>query len=247
MSAEETITRLTLEQWALGMLEPEDRHDLEQRREADPDLADRMTRIQAEVMSAADELPQLVLPADEPGVVRWLDWLRRPQWILGLAVAAAALLVLLPQVRPQGAAPVAADGEITYRGDFELRVFRVRQGEAAEQGALIDALPGDRIQYDITAQQDGYLAIYNLQDDGELQVFLHSQPISAQRSVTEAVVLDDYKGSERIFFLVDKEPILEEQIRGAVQRAYRSPLADLDTLPGATTWQRSVLILKEDK
>ena len=58
-------------------------------------------------------------------------------------------------------------------------------------------------------------------------------------------MLDDYAGSERIFFFVDREPIEDDQIRGAVQRAYRSPLADLDTLPGATTWQRSVLILKE--
>ena len=116
----------------------------------------------------------------------WLDWLRRPQWIVGLAVAAAALLVLIPQVLPEGTVPITDEGVIAYRGDFELRVFRVRSGEAAEQGALIDAMPGDRIQYDITAQQDGHLAIYNLQDDGQLQVYLPSQPISAQQSVTEA-------------------------------------------------------------
>lgn len=247
MSADETITRLTLEQWALGMLEPDRTRVLEQRRHGDPELAARMDRVRAEVESAAIELPQLVLPADEPEAAGWLGWLRRPQWAVGLAAAAAALIFLLPQALPEGTAPVPDDGAIAYRGDFELRVFRVRLGEAAEQGALIDALPGDRIQYDITAQQDGYLAIYNLQDDGQLQVYLPSQPISAQRSVSEAVVLDDYAGSERIFFFIDQEPILEEQIRGAVQRAYRSPLADLDTLPGATSGQRSVLILKEDK
>ena len=60
MSAEETITRLTLEQWALGMLEPERTQDLEQRRQADPELAARMTRIQAQVQAASTELPQLV-------------------------------------------------------------------------------------------------------------------------------------------------------------------------------------------
>ena len=245
MSDEETISRLTLEQWALGMLEPNRCDALEQAGQQDPDLAARMVRVRAEVQSAAVDLPGLTLPADEPEKAGWLDWLLKPQWALGLAVAALALVMLVPQVidRESG----TNDPSVVYRGDFELHVFRVRLGEAAEQGALIEAMSGDRIQYNITAQQDGYLAIYNLQDNGKLQVYLPSRPVKAHQSVREAVVLDDYTGSERIFFFVDQDPIGEEQIQGAVQRAFRSPLADLDTLPGATSSQRSVLILKEGK
>ena len=245
MPAEDTITRLTLERWALGTLEPDQAEALERARQADPDLNARMVRIQESVQSAAVDLPRFTLPADEPEPVGWLDWLRNPRMLVGLAVLAVVMLAVVPSVLPGSGG--AGGGEIVFRGDFELRVFRVRMGEAAEQGALIQALPGDRIQYDVTAAQDGYLAIYNLQDDGKLQAWMPSRAVAADEAVTAAVMLDDYTGSERIFFFIDTQPIEEEQVRGAVQRAFRSPLADLDTLPGASPHQRSVLVLKEGK
>ena len=91
MPAEETISRLTLEQWALGMLEPAKTAELERARDSDPDLAARMDKVRAEIKASEMDMPQFILPVDEPERTSWLEWLLNPQWAIGLAVAAAAL------------------------------------------------------------------------------------------------------------------------------------------------------------
>lgn len=248
-NANEPISRLELERWALGTLDAQRSAQLATARQSDPDLDARMLRVQEQITQASADMPQLVLPADEPEVERvsWLQWLLRPQGLTaaGLLAAAVVLIAVGPALLDPGP-EVSEDPRVRYRGLApELSIYRVRAGEAAEQGPLIKAQAGDRIQYDIVAPRESYLSIYNVQDNGELQVYLPAQPVQAGESVSSAVLLDDYTGTERIFFILGEEPIDEVTVTGAVQRAYRQPLADLDALPGLPAAQRSVLIVKE--
>jgi hypothetical protein len=234
----DSFSRLELERWALGRLEPDRAEALAAARLRDPQLDRRALRVQDEIRAAAAALPPLRLPDPEP----WWRRLPRPTPLLvgGLALAAAALVVLPDD------APTDPDGGMVSRGQgMSLELVRLRAGAADAQTGLIRARPGDRIQYTITPDATGYLAVYNLQDDGTLQPYLPSRPVRDGEVVEGAVVLDDYTGSERIFFLLDDEVITDEGVTGAVQRAWRAPLADLDDLPGAATTQRSALIVKE--
>lgn len=242
----EPISRLELEHWALGTLDEQRSAQLNTARQSDPELDARMLHIQEQIALASTEMPQLVLPADAPEAEGsgWLRWLLRPQGMAAAGLLAAALVLIA--VRPTLLDSGPEDPGVRYRGLApELNVYRVRDGEASEQGVLIKAQAGDRIQYDIVAPRESYLSIYNVQDNGELQVYLPAQPVQAGQSVSSAVLLDDYAGTERIFFILGEEPIDELAVTGAVQRAYRQPLADLDALPGLPAAQRSVLIVKE--
>lgn len=242
----DTISRLDLERWALGTLDPARAQQLEAARASDPALDQRMQRIQGEIQSAAAGMPQLVLPPDEATESErggFLAWLLRP-WSLAAVGALAAAVALFAVLGPLGTAK-PADGD-KYRGMMpELDVYRVRDGEAVEQGVLIQAREGDRIQYEVMATGAGHLSIYNLQDDGQLQQYLAPRPIGAGEAYTAAISLDAYAGTERIFFLIGEEPIDETTVSGAVQRAYRQPLAELDALPDLPAAQRSVLVVKE--
>ena len=156
------------------------------------------------------------------------------------AAAVIALVLLLPErVDP----PVD-----TWRGAaVDVELFRVRLGEAASQGALVRAREGDRLQYTVTPGGAGWLQIYNLQDDGQVQAYLEPREVAAKLAVSSAVVLDSYAGTERIFILLSAEPISLEQVERAAEAAFHTPLADLDALPGlgAAVSQRSVLVIKE--
>ncbi|MFT5683175.1 MAG: hypothetical protein ACI8RZ_004104 [Myxococcota bacterium] len=234
----EAFTRLELERWALGRLEPARAEALTSARAADPDLDERAQHIQAEIQSAARDMPPLHLPVEAD------PWWRRlltppPMAFAGLALAAAVTLAVILPDEP------TPDGRMLTRGaGIGLQIVRVRDGQADNQASLIRAQTGDRIQYTLTAESDGHVAVYNLQDDGTIKAYRTSEPISSGETVESAVLLDDYAGSERIFFLLDAEPITDEMVSGAVQRAWRAPLADLDVLPGAAEQQRSVLIVK---
>lgn len=231
----DTFTRLELERWALGRLDPARAEALAAARATNPALEARAQRIQAEITAASQGMPALRLPAEvEPW---WRRLLSPPPMLLGGLVLAAAvtLVVTLPD----------DDGGMVARGEgIGLEIVRVRDGQADVQASLIRAQAGDRIQYSITAESDGYIAVYNLQDDGTLSPYLTSEPIWKGETAERAVLLDDYAGSERIFFLLDDDEITDEIVSGAVQRAWRTPLADLDALPGAADQQRSVMIVK---
>ena len=144
-----------------------------------------------------------------------LRWLMRLRWLALVSVSASstvAVLGLVPGInRPLVTLAVtlpdsAAPGGMVTRGEgIGLEIVRVRDGQADTQAGLIRAQAGDRIQYTITAESDGYIAVYNLQDDGTLQPYRTSEPIGKGQTTEHAVVLDDYAGSERIFFLLDDE------------------------------------------
>ena len=236
------VSRLDLERWALGTLDPARVQALEAARAGDPDLDQRMQRVRAEIDGAAQGMPQLVLPADDVApswAERLLSFLPRLS-VGALVVTALALLAfrLFPADDPAA---------VTYRGLVpEVTVFRVSHGVQEEASALIHAQAGDRIQYEIVATGEGHLAVYNVQDNGEVQVYLAPQPVQPGQAVTRGIILDEYAGSERIFFMVSPDPLDEAAVSGAVQRAYRQPLAELDALPGLDAGQRSVLILKDE-
>ena len=75
---------------------------------------------------------------------------------------------------------------------------------------------------------------------------LWGRPVQVQagESVEGAVVLDDYAGKERVFFLLSEAPVGQNAVDQAVRSVFDRPLADLDTLPGIDATQRSVLIVR---
>ncbi len=248
------ITRLELERWSLGRLGPERAAALERLGRQDPGLQARMQRVRIEIERARRDLPPLVLPAraEEASLGLWqrlLSWRPppRPQAVLGLCAAATALalLLVLPE-RFSGPAGDEGPRKEVFRGALDLQLHRVRLGSALSQGSQVQARQDDRLQYVVTAPAAGWLQIVNLQDDGQLQQYLASRPVAAHEAVPSAVLLDDYTGSERIFFLFSHEPIPDERIREAAASA--GPLAELDQLPGLgpDVTQRSVLVIKED-
>lgn len=243
----ETITRLELEQWALGMLDPERTAALNRARQADPDLDQRMQRIKVEVDDASENMPMLRLPVEEDAPEPWWAWLFKPSALVVAGLTAAiALIVIVPNLNPD---PAVDPGD-RIRGmqpiaPIEVTVHRIRNGATAEAGATIRAREGDRIQYAVSMPASGYFAVYNLQDNGDLQPYMASRPVRAKEEVASAVILDDYPGSERIFFLFSLREITPEAVAGAVQREYRTPLADLDELPKLAEQQRSVFITKQ--
>lgn len=230
----EPPTRLQLEQWALETLPPDEVASLEARALEDPDLASRMERIRADIDASVIDLPPLPpLPADP---VPW--WRRRWMPAVGLVLAAvAALVVLVP----------ASDPGVTFRGAFDLEITRVRAGQAEDMGLVVDAQDGDRLQYTVTAPEGGYLYVYDVQDDGLVSEWT-AEELFPMQSETFAVILDDYAGSERVFFLVADAPLEADLFETIVGDIWRTPLADLDTVPGLPddVDQRSILIVREN-
>ena len=227
MSCEE-VSLVELEQLALGELPDPRARSIEAAATTDPELAARIARVRSDIEAARD-LPELRLP--EP----WPAWRWAPAVTGALALAAAALLWLVPTRSEQ------------FRGDFDLQVERLREGQPRSVGALVDVQPGDRIQYEVRPSEPGTLGVFDLQDDGELFVWLEPQPVPARTATLGAAELDDYTGTERIFFVFSAEPFTVDDIEEAVQRAWRTPLPALDTLPlDATMAQRSVMLLREE-
>ncbi len=240
------VTLLELEHWALGRLDPERAAALEALGADDPDLKARMERVQRQIQDASLDLPPLELPEEDEAPARagWLAWLSRPAFG-GLAVALAAAVALVVVLVPDR--PV--EDPDTWRGGevMDLELMRVRLGQASPQGALVSAQPGDRLQFTISAPSAGWLQIYDLQDDGVVQAWLEPIQIEAKTPMERAVLLDDYAGSERIFFLISSEPVPLQRVEQAAQQAFHQPLPALDRLPGlgAGVLQRSVLVIKE--
>ncbi len=239
------VTRLELEHWALGRLEPERRAALEAMGQDDPELRARMDRVRGEIERAAVDMPTLELPEEDeaPARASFWDWLRRPALLGGLAVAAAAalalFLVLPPPDEPQ---------DMTWMGGevMDLELIRVRLGESQPQGALVMAQAGDRLQLVVSAPDEGWLQIYDVQDDGVVHTWLEPREVAAKQPVQRDVLLDDYAGSERIYVLYSAEPVTLEAVEQATRQAFRKPLAELDRLPlSGDVLQRSVLVVKE--
>lgn len=239
-----TVTRLELEHYALGTLDPARKAAIDAARATDPDLAARLERVSTAVQDAQQGLPAFRIPLEEEATPWWAAlWPPKPLH-LGALAAAVALVAVVPQLL----GPANPADRIVARGNaLEVEILHVRAGSATAVGSMVKAQPGDRVQYRFVAPIEGTAAVYNLQDDGTLQAYTTPRPVRAGEAVEGAVQLDDYAGSERIFFLVDASSggLSVTQVNGAVQRAWDQPLAELDGLPNAAAYQRSLLVLKE--
>jgi hypothetical protein len=234
------VSLLDLERWATGDLPPDEARALEARRADDPDLDARMSRVRRDLDAAAVDLPPLELPREPvaQGSQTQSWWSMLGGLFLVGAVAASAMLFVPADV---------PDTSPKWRGAaLDLEVFRLRGADAQRQGALIKAREGDRLQYSITSKHDGYISVFDIQDDGEISQWLAPTETQAGGTVEGAVRLDDYAGAERVFFMASDEPIGIDVVKAALERGSMRPLSDLDALPGIDAAQRSVLVLEDE-
>jgi anti-sigma factor RsiW len=239
------VSRLTLERWALGDLPPSEAAALEARLADDAELAAHAERVRVALDAAANDLPAApewgalgAAPADAPprGVVIPGPWGRaRTPLIVG---AVAALVFVFVGLRPDPAPTT------TFRGALDVQVQLIRGGAASEQGLLVQARAGDRLQYTVTPPAAGWVSVFDLQDDGQLATWTPPREVYAQQPVQGAVLLDDYAGSERVFFVFAEQPIDEAAAKATLEQAFDTPLVSLESLPGLEATQRSVLLLK---
>ena len=98
----------------------------------------------------------------------------------------------------------------------------------------------------MAAPQAGFLSVWDLQDDGQLSPWLEQTPVAAKVAEEGAVLLDDYAGSERIFFVWSEQALADDAVKLSVEKAYDVPIVDLETLPGLGDGvvQRSILLMK---
>lgn len=238
------ISRLQLERYCLGRLTEAERQALDAHARTDPELQDRLTRLQRELAAAEVDLPPLSLPQATSGPALQVvstppQRAPRRGWMWGaaaVALAAVATLVVLPS----GSTPP----QETFRGSFDLQMQQVRHGSATEVGALVHAREGDRLQLTVTPSASGWLTIAQVQDDGVVSLWQRPRELEAGAPHQAAVVLDDYTGSERVFVVLADDPIGQDRIERAVEEAAR-PVADVDALPHLTGTQKSVLIVRE--
>ena len=218
-------TRLMLERWLVGDLDENERRDLEQAMHADPELrrrADELTR-----QAAAVQVPPLRAPRRRP--VPWAP-------LLGVVVAALVALVVIT--------PRSGGG---FRGAaFDLDMVRVRLGKVQPVGAIVETRAGDRLQWVVEPERDGFVHVFDVQDNGAVQAWMPAQKTGARQIAEGAVLLDDYDGQERVYVIVGPRPLTEADVRDALSKAHRVPLAELDELPGLgrDVGQRSILVLE---
>ena len=237
------VTRTELEHYALGTLDPARRAAIDAAQRDDPDLAARLARIQGDIAAAREDLPAFRIPLEAEDARPWWAALWPPAPVsFGALALALALVAVLPGMLGGSDAPET----FTARGAaLEVEVLHIRLGEATPVKGLLRAREGDRVQYRFVAPIDGTAAVYNLQDDGTLQAYREPSRVQQGDVVEGAVQLDGYEGSERIFFFVNTDGLDTTAVEGAVQKAWSTPLAELDGLSAAASHQRSLLVVKE--
>lgn len=236
----EPVSRLDLELLALGELGPDAAAQLRARMDEDADLADRFARISMDIAAQAP-LPELVLAdraeqepseASSKGFPRWAS--------IGAVVAVLAAAVALFVLRPAPPEP-----GVTFRGSLDLEVYRIREGAAKPVGRFVEAREGDRIQYKVTPPEQGYISVFDVQDDGLVTVWNDAVEISPTQPLEAAAVLDAYPSLERVFFVFGSAPVRPEAFEQAVKAAGR-PLTELEAVPGLDGMtQRSIAVLED--
>ena len=228
-----TLSRLDAELWALGRLDAARLAEIDRLRSADDELRAWTDGIKASIASAAEDLPLLRLPAEAPDP--WWEGLfgLRSLALVGAAAVVAGGLLLRPPPPTE-----------TFRGAMDIEVHLVRDGLASEQFTLVEAREGDLLQLRIAAPRDGFLSVFDLQDDGELTEWMAPTEVRATVPIDFAVELDDYPGSERVFVVFTDDPFGRSDFERALQQTFDRPLADLDTVPGIEGIQRSILVFK---
>ncbi len=163
---------------------------------------------------------------------RRVPWWRRPVWAFGALPAAVAvalvLLVVLPRAVPRGG---ETGGELPIRlkgaPAVRLEVLVSREGQPAvalPEGEPL--LPGDTLRFRVTAPERGHVFIANQDGAGR---FTRYFPARGSRGVPlepgvhllpGGVVLDDWRGEERVTLLFSPEPLEERDVEAALRRAF---------------------------
>lgn len=237
------VTRLMLERYALGRMREPEASTLAHMAAEDPELGARLAKVQAEIEAAKVDLPPLDLSLEPSIEATPPPRANRgfPAPLLGglfaIGVAAAGALFFIDRPATDPTAEV-------FRGGFDVELTRIRQGQAAPMGALVEAEAGDRLQYRVVVQESGWLTVADVQDDGAVALWLEPVRVEAGAPAEAAVLLDDYAGSERVYFIVADEPVDLAAVQEAVNSVFDRPLADLDALPGIDADQQSALIVR---
>ncbi len=239
----ETPSRLTLERWSLDELAGEELAALEAQLEADPTLRAHAEQVRASVLEPVPAAPVFTEGPTVGDPLRDVfggPAIRGRFGVLIPAVAAFAAVLLVALFLPEKPAP-----DVRFRGALDVQVQRIRGGSVSDAGLLLQGQEGDRIQYRVMAPADGWISVFDLQDDGELATWTPPTRVRAQRPLDGAVLLDDYAGSERIFFVFSGKAVDLAAAKEARGAAFNQPLAELDRLPGLDATQRSILLVRE--
>jgi len=182
---------------------------------------------------------------------RWL-----PLAFLPLAAAATFALVLSTSVSDPARLPSSAvqAPQIRSKGALLLETF-YRRGEMvalAEDGAPF--LQGDRLRFRYTLAEDGHIAIFSVDDRGQVFPFYPASALGSQLAAAGAQVmlpgsieLDGHKGWERVYAVWSPEPLPGELLRSAVAEAYAGASGDLTKMDdlAAGAHQASLLMRRQ--
>ena len=178
-------SRTQLEQWAIGDLGDAAQARVEEAMSQDAALRERALALRHRILNAS--VPALRLPS-RPRMPRWAPWTLAA---IG-ALAVALLVVSLPR----------SSTETVFRGplSFEVEMVRMHLGSVQPVFGVVTASTGDRLQWTIECASAGFLHVFDVQEDGSVEVWLPSRPVRAGERIDGAVLLDAYEGQEKIVF-----------------------------------------------
>ncbi|MGA9521184.1 MAG: DUF4384 domain-containing protein [Myxococcaceae bacterium] len=138
---------------------------------------------------------------------------------LGLAAAAALLLVVVPQVE---------EGSERIKGGLSLRVFkRNTAGAVTELASGESAAAGDQLRLEVGTPRMGYVRVVGIDSAGHVTVYypekgeeIATAPIG-KTMLPGSIVLDDTAGTERLVALLCETPVDVARVREAAERALR--------------------------
>ena len=251
------VSRHALLQLETGEVEGEARAVIEAAVAASPEDQARLQDLAAERDAFFARRPVAAFEAAIAARQRPTVWARIRAWIggptgfSGLAVAAAAALVLAVTPRIEGPARRGT----TLKGGVEL-TFHVKAGDE-----VIDGVPGgiyhpdDRIQLRYSTPSHRYLIVVSIDGRGAVTPFYDDDGRSlaiepgVRRLLERSVVLDDALGPERIIGCFSREGLDTDEVVAAAEEALEDAggePSDVETLD-IDCHQRTFLIEKRPR
>lgn len=241
---------LTLHRLAVGELDGDHRAGVDSHLAECAACREQLSRIRQELDAA-----RAAIPARAPlAAYRRREALQRRRpipWVAaaaGWAIAACLMLAWAPW-NDAGDSSGGTQSVTRTRGTMAVSVQRARGPSVDRIGPVAVCRRGDRLQFGPDLPAHGYFQIINLQDDGRSQVYLPPTPAGRSEGPLDfSIELDDYPGTERVFFVWTAEPVdsneLESRAAGALQLRPIEELAEIPLPRGFEGEQQSLLIYK---